>query len=1352
MQTPFTRIISIRRALLLFAAIFLLLVWFVGIVPAIEEGVGDKEQEISQNKNLIEAKSSNKTKSSSKKTSQILTGNENKDSELNLTNKTKLKTNTASAKAEKTIAIDPWAPIGATDIGKQSKEDVDKKSLGCNSCHQGVEKMHVDEKIKLGCTDCHGGNAGFSIEKGMEPKSKKYLATKKKSHVQPKYPDKWPTSANPIRSYTLLNKESREFIRFMNPGDLRVAETTCGGSFCHQQYVANVPRSMMATGAMLFGGAAYNNGILPFKNYILGEYYTNDGKPAQAFGVAVTDEEGKTTYRELTAKEKAKGAIPSITPLPRWETTKPGNIFRSFERGGRVPRANPSEVGVPGLLNTLSIFAEPGKPDMKTGDRGLGTQLRIDTPTLNIHKTRLNDPLLWFLGTNDHPGDFRSSGCSSCHVVYANSRDKDGSGPYSKFGHRGLSFSKDPTIPKDERGHPISHRFTNAIPTSQCLICHMHQPNSFVNTYLGYTMWDYETDAKFMYPPKTPVLTPEELAEGYQANPEGAVNRGLWRNESFLEKSSEMNSKLKHTQMADYHGHGWMFRGVFKKDRKGNLLDKEGRVISLENPGFWEKAVHLKDVHVEKGMHCVDCHFSQDSHGDGKIYGAYKDALEIQCVDCHGDVDTLATLVPSGPAATGEGDLRTGKSSSGKKRFFKRGKKVFQRSMLYPDKEWEVPQVQDIINPKSKNFNEKARYAKTIQRDQKTWGNVPADKNKLAHSSQKIACYTCHTGFVTNCFGCHLPLKTNFKEAMKHFEGTKSKVHTTYNPQVLRDDSYMLARWGKIKNRKIAPARSSSALMMSARNGDREMTYSQQMPISSSGYSSQAFNPHYPHNVRKEETKKCDDCHISKENDNNAWMASLFLHGTNFVNFFGKYVYLGLESGLEAVAVTETEEPQAVIGSHTHKYAYPTEFSKHLTKNKELEFSYTNGSRKIFTDKIETEEVRSLQLRGEYLYAAQGEEGFWVYDVANIDNKGYSQRITTSPFSPFGQAPNVSSKFATSMALPTNMPVDANRKALPENEETPMHPIYKYAFITDRYEGLIGVDVTTFLDGDPTNNFLKRAFTFNPDGLLKNAEAITLAGVYAYISCSDSIKIVNLDDPLKPKIVAELKELKNPRTVAIQFRYGFVVDDEGLKVFDVTIQDQPKFVKDATIPLLEANDIYIARTYAYIAGGSKGLIIVDIENPEKPKLVLTYDAEGQMNDVQAVRVGSVSSSLFAFVADGYNGIRVLQLSSPGDAEAGVAHFGFSPLPKPKLIASKKLNSKALNLSKGIDRDRAIDESGNQVSVFGRLGSVPLSLEDQQRMYLEDGKVWRVTNEPVNDPVMNKSVGKKKSKRKRKRRR
>ena len=43
------------------------------------------------------------------------------------------------------------------------------------------------------------------------------------AHVWPRFPDAWGTSGNPVRSYTLLNHESPEFIRFVNPGDLRIA-------------------------------------------------------------------------------------------------------------------------------------------------------------------------------------------------------------------------------------------------------------------------------------------------------------------------------------------------------------------------------------------------------------------------------------------------------------------------------------------------------------------------------------------------------------------------------------------------------------------------------------------------------------------------------------------------------------------------------------------------------------------------------------------------------------------------------------------------------------------------------------------------------------------------------------------------------------------------------------------------------------------------------------------------------------------------------------------------------------------------------------------------------------------------
>ncbi len=47
-----------------------------------------------------------------------------------------------------------------------------------------------------------------------------------------------------------------------------------------------------------------------------------------------------------------------------------------------------------------------------------------------------------------------------------------------------------------------------------------------------------------------------------------------------------------------------------------------------------------------------------------------------------------------------------------------------------------------------------------------------------------------------------------------------------------------------------------------------------------------------------------------------------------------------------------------------------------------------------------------------------------------------------------------------------------------------MHPLYRYAYVTDRYEGLVVVDVDMLADGDPHNNFLERVATFNPDGVL----------------------------------------------------------------------------------------------------------------------------------------------------------------------------------------------------------------------------------------------------------------------------
>jgi hypothetical protein len=45
----------------------------------------------------------------------------------------------------------------------------------------------------------------------------------------------------------------------------------------------------------------------------------------------------------------------------------------------------------------------------------------------------------------------------------------------------------------------------------------------------------------------------------------------------------------------------------------------------------------------------------------------------------------------------------------------------------------------------------------------------------------------------------------------------------------------------------------------------------------------------------------------------------------------------------------------------------------------------------------------------------------------------------------------------------------------------------------------------------------------------------------------------------------------------------------------------------------------------------------------------------------------------------------------------------------------------------------VDESGNQIGVFGRVGARPLDLADQQRLFLRNGRVWRVSDEPPDYP-------------------
>src|ERR1043166_1485996 len=1147
------------------------------------------------------------------------------------------------------------------------------KLEGCVTCHGQIEPMHKygttetldalkdgKDAVGLTCTTCHGGNP-VPRKTSDDPHSVEQI--KNEAHVRAKFPEQWKrdgksTGANPERTNTLLARESWEFVRFINPGDLRVAAKTCGGSACHDLESKNVARSMMSHGAMLWGAALYNNGGFPLKDPRFAESYSENGAPQTLL------QNPKPTAED----RRTKGLLEFLDPIPRWEISQPGNVLRVFERGGK----RRLEVGLPDKEE------DPGKPDKGLSARGFGSAQRTDPVYLGLQKTRLLDPTLNFLGTNDHPGDYRSSGCSACHVIYANDRDPSHSAAYHDAGNLGRSRTSDQNIPKNESGHPIKHQFTSQIPTSQCMTCHMHPGTNMVATYLGMTWWDNESDGDRLYPKQQHEPSQEEEREKLDRNPEAASVRGLWSDLEFLAGTGTpaFNTQLKNTQFGDFHGHGWLFRKVYKRDRKGNLLDAQGKLVAPDDPDKFNKAVHLNDIHLDKGMHCVDCHFRQDAHGDGNLYNEPRAAIEISCEDCHGSIRSRANLFTSGPgAATATGtaaerrksqnqplvgqDLTRGirvrdetgariplfqkitrdrkkKDESGKDVDLKTGD-IIQNSMVVPGRWWRVIQTADTIASGTRDYSEKSRYAKTIRKDNTTWGDVPADNNALAHRDTDMTCVACHSSWVTSCFGCHLSMQANRKMPNRHNEGGDSRNFTQYNFQVLRDDIFMLGRDGTVTGNRVAPVRSSSAILVSSQNQNREWIYSQQQTTSAEGFAGQSFNTHVPHTVRAKETKQCSDCHVSEKNDNNAWLAQLLVQGTNFVNFMGRYVYVAANDALEVVVATEQSEPQAVFGSTLQKIAYPSDYEKFVHDGSEL---------KTFYEHVGNPRVLQVQLRGEYAYVAAGEGGLRVYDVAQIDQKGFSERITTAPVSRFGQKFWVKTKYATAVAAPTTLAVDPARTRRPENEEQPVHPLYGYLYVSDKYEGLIIVNAATLLDGDPLNNYLKRAApAFNPGGALTGASNITIAGTYAYITTGGALAIVSIDDPLKPRLIRQIP-LKQPRAIAIQFRYAFVVDAEGLKVIDVTVPDQAHLVEGALVPLGDARDVYVARTYAYVANGKHGIAIVDVAQPDNPRLDQTFNPGGLLNDVHQVKIAMTNASLFAYVADGKNGLRILQLTSP----------------------------------------------------------------------------------------------------------
>ncbi len=182
----------------------------------------------------------------------------------------------------------------------QSQAEADRKSTGCVTCHVSTDEptMHPTGTVRLGCVDCHGGDATASLPAGAATDSASYQQVKNRAHPQPRNSVFSRNPEGAERVFTKWLRESYEYVRFVNPGDLRVAPQTCGTADCHAAEVLKVSTSMMTHGGMLWAAALYNNGSFPLKNARFGESYSTDGLPQ--------------SMRTVPARKKERSGIPIL--------------------------------------------------------------------------------------------------------------------------------------------------------------------------------------------------------------------------------------------------------------------------------------------------------------------------------------------------------------------------------------------------------------------------------------------------------------------------------------------------------------------------------------------------------------------------------------------------------------------------------------------------------------------------------------------------------------------------------------------------------------------------------------------------------------------------------------------------------------------------------------------------------------------------------------------------------------------------------------------------------------------------------------------------------------------------------
>jgi|GEM_PF-3620475 len=168
-----------------------------------------------------------------------------------------------------------------------------------------------------------------------------------------------------------------------------------------------------------------------------------------------------------------------------------------------------------------------------------------------------------------------------------------------------------------------------------------------------------------------------------------------------------------------------------------------------------------------------------------------------------------------------------------------------------------------------------------------------------------------------------------------------------------------------------------------------------------------------------------------------------------------------------------------------------------------------------------------------------------------------------------------------------------------------------------------------------------------------NATGVAVNGQYAYLTTAYSntaLKVVDVSSKTDPRVVASLFPNSGGSSVAVRVNNGrtlayiggyFYGKGSGLQVVDITNPLAPNALGFANLRLTP-QAVTIVDRYAYIAAGSSGAVVVDVNNPDLPIQIGTFAGA-----TQASRITFIQTSVGSTIVISTNaGLKLFNVNSP----------------------------------------------------------------------------------------------------------